>query len=224
MPSYTLWQPVLSHEKKSMPNVIIYLSPDIFNSRPGGSHAFFEELLKDIGVNIAPTSWNVFTYRSSYHGWRDEQAPWQDKWPKNWMITITLAEILEALPPLMYEFKPTYAIPTDPDIDETMVGCIVMADFDSVENADMAIQALAHSRENEKQELGQIPPEFRIVDLGGIFTQVRIYLGMFSESFFEGGARYARRVEEICREHGGITSFEERAEEWEEIYNPEGLE
>ena len=222
MPSYALWHPFIIKDDSGATKISMHLTPEVFSSRPGDSPEFIATILSDIGVCMPLVSWRVLTFRSTYHGSREEGDDWRDVWSKNWRLLITLSGALDALPAPRHEGTLTDAIPDTPDEEEPTVGCIVIADFEELEEAVRAKHAIAElrSKDDAGAPAGGCAPEIQTLDLGGRFTQLQIYLGMYESSFFESGAAYARQVMDICRQNNGITSFDERVDEWDEAYDP----
>jgi hypothetical protein len=102
---------------------------------------------------------------------------------------------------------------------------MIIADFKREKAAEAARTKILRSRA-VKQAIASgsaTPPDVFSIALDSLFHQEQVYLGQFPRSFFESGATYARSVERVCRTAGGITSFEERAAEWDEIFRPDGM-
>lgn len=195
------------------------VTPFAYDLMPGGPNSFFTQILRDVGVENAAESWQILTYRSGYHGEREQTAHWTDRWKKNWRLTITVADPLSGPLPFESEFYDTRASSADPqwhEAEELSPGCLVIADFNNEEQAHEAKRQILASDEIRSlvQAASGTEPEFEGLDLDGQFYQWQIYLGKFPESFFEAGADYAVAVEEICLRQGGRVSFEERMAAW----------
>ncbi len=222
-PTYILRHPSLNQGNDGSSIITLNITPFAALMLPNGPKEFYTELLNDIGVTAEAKSWEILAYRSNYHGERDEPEQWRDLWVKNWRVAISLTSPISALPPLQDEYMETYAYAGEPrwheSKEELTIGCLIIADFRSKEAADEAEAAIDSSIEVQQlaEEISAPSPEFYSVEIGGMFYQLQIFLGHFSETFFENGAAYALAVENVCREVGGITSFDERADEWDEV-------
>jgi hypothetical protein len=222
-PTYTLWHPSLMQEEDSFSTITINITPFACDSMPSGPKEFFIQILQDMGVSINPISWQVLTYRSNYHGEREDPMYWQDEWVKNWRIAIKINQKLTSLEPWSYEFRETSAYSVDPDWHnqehESAINCMIIADFKKKADLDITQVNINQSTQVQRmaEEISAPLPEFYTVEIGGMFYQLQICLGQFAETFFENCAAYALAVEDVCREVGGITSFDERVNEWGEL-------
>ena len=142
---------------------------------------------------------------------------------KNWRISIKLSEPLVVSPDWSDEFIESYALSTTPkwhiNQEKSMIGCMIIADFNSEtarENTKMAINSSTPVQQLAREIMAP-QPKLSSVNIGDKFFQLQIYIGKFSESFFENGATYALAVEKICRQLGGITDFYERINRWGEL-------
>jgi hypothetical protein len=221
-PIYTLWHPTLQHKPDGTSAITVNVTPGAYDRMPTGPRTFFERILEEIGVDADPQTGEILVYRSRYHGEPAETASWREKWPINWRLSITLAQPLAKLPPLDSEYFESYAFSGDPQwhkSDNANVSCLVIADFKSKSTSNRARTRIKRAAANERSGQGEpiVPPEFFGVEIGDLFYQWQINLGQFPNTFFEHGADYALRIEDVCRQAGGITAFDERALEWSEL-------
>ena len=224
-PTYYLWNPVLQKDKEDRTVVILNMTPGEYGRLPEESLEIPQKILKDLGLDARPQSWKVLGYRSSYQGEGEEAEEWQDRWPVNWRVEILLDRPIAHLPVLVRESIGTIAfdpavLPQDHDGEGEKVAAMVIADFqreNHVNKARAKINQLAIDRD------APVPQYYR-VRIGNLFVQEQINLGEYDPAFFEDGAEYMQTVERICESAKGITNFEERTYEWDELYNPEGRE
>jgi hypothetical protein len=221
-PTYTLWHPTLQHKPDGTSVIMVNVTPGAYDRMPTGPRAFFKRILEDIGVNADPRTWEILVYRSRYHGEPEETASWRVRWPINWRLSITLTQPLAQLPPLDGEYFESYAFSGDPQwhtSDQENVACLVIADFQRKSTANRARTMVKRAAAVARTEQGEtaVPPKFYGVEIGELFYQWQINLGQFPNTFFEHGADYALRIEAVCRQAGGITTFDERALEWDEL-------
>jgi hypothetical protein len=229
-PTYYAWHPSLHLTTEGLTIVTINLTPCSSSSPPSG-RAFVVQLLREIGMDVDIVDirfWNVLAYRSNYHGDLEQSAHWRDRWQKNWRLAVTL-ENAARLPILQHEYKGTFALSDAQEVsldDEKTVGCMIISDFKNQNDANTAKKKIQCSRRPSvtNGDDSAPDPEFLTIDLGTKFVQLQIYLGKFATAFYELGADYAFAVDADCRRAGGITSFDQRANEWGELYNPSGIE
>lgn len=227
-PTFYLWNPTLKQGSDALSIVTLNITPGASDRLINRPQSFFIQILNDIGIVAKPKSWDILIYRSNYHGERDKNKDWREQWPKNWRVSISLSETLSVLPLLRDEYTETYAsglVINKPE-DELMIGCMIIADFQNEKTLNNARSAINQSYDIKRlaMEISASTPKFYCIRLGQMFFQMQIYLSKFNESFFNTGAPYALAIEDICRKANGITSFDQRANEWGELYNPAGLE
>jgi len=206
----------------------INITPGSSFSPPVG-RTFVDQLLKEMGVGVGIRFWDVLTYRSNYHGDREKSAHWRERWPKNWRLAVTLENAVPRLPLLRHEYKETFAFSDPQELsldDEAVIGCMIISDFKTNKDAETAKNEIQCSKRLSEiaKDYSAPNPEFLTINLGAEFVQLQVYLGKFSVKFYEAGADYALAVDAACRKAGGITSFDERANEWDELYSPSGME
>lgn len=221
--NYHLWHPRLRQDGALVFNV----TPGEQASPPVASRKFMADLLKTFRLSAEPGRMEIFTYRSGYHS-EPDASDWEDRWPVNWRIALFAASPIQWNPRLKHEYIGTMAF--DPvGIDEeppSEYGCLIIADFETVAAAETCRNKIRDSKpvSGLRQKQKALEPEFERVVLGEFLIQEQICLGRFPDKFFQRGAKYAMAVEKVCRGAGGITTFEERATEREELFDANGIE
>ncbi|AFZ26217.1 hypothetical protein Cylst_4111 [Cylindrospermum stagnale PCC 7417] len=221
-PTYIIWHPSLKQKDEFSSIITFNITPIATLDFPTEPKEFYIQLLADIGIDIEPKSWDIVAYRSNYY--RDlESQDWQDYWTKVWRVVINLNGHIDKLPKISEEDIETYAYALDSQCNENNnqkeIGCIIIADFQSKTSAEKAKVAVQNSEKIQQlaQDISAPVPELYNLEIGENFYQIQIVLGTFPESFFINGAAYALAIENICNQLGGITSFDERVNEWGEI-------
>ena len=221
-PTYIIWHPSLNNQDEDYSSIVFNITPIATLNLPENSRYFYIQILETLGINVSPKSWNVIAFRSNYY--RDlETQYWKDCWPISWRVKIALNGSISNIPESSEEDIETYAYPTDVswnECDEPQeIGCKIIADFKSPISTKYVHMAISSSEEIQKlaKDISAPPPQLVGVNIGNKFFQLQIFLGIFPESFFANGADYALAIENICNQLGGITSFDERVNEWGEI-------
>lgn len=217
-PTYTLWHPRLIIQNGYATSFHFNATPFAALNFPTGSQEFFDDILEAFAIPTTAKSWLIRPYRSGYHG--EDTGDWRDRWTKNWHVRIGFSAVVSNLPVFEEEYYETYAFTGEPEHytkDHDHLDCRIIADFQTREDRKAALNtlhALSDTKlpENLDQEL-----ETEDIDIGDVFYQLQICLPQQPESFFSSGAALAVRLEELCKNAGGIVSFDQRADEWDEL-------
>jgi hypothetical protein len=219
--TYLVWHPRI-HVDGSL---VLNVTPGERSFVPS-KREFFQELLRDLKVSSDVESWDVLAYRSSYQGEPGAES-WEDRWPINWRVTLKLTKPLTNPPLFKDEYLGTFAVIAESLNEESRpaYACFVISDYEKAGDADSARKALLASEEitTQRQNLSAPELEFERVTLDESLIQDQINLGSFDKAFFTSGAAYAVAVERVCQANGGITNFDKRANERDELYNPDGI-
>ena len=215
-PSYYLWHPTLvSHDGRSA--IFVNVTPTLYQDIPAGPLSFFTRLLADIDVPAQARGVTIVHTRCPYNGWGDDASDWRDAWPLNWQVFIDIdpEDIEYEMAEEYYETEALggnqneHAIGIHAGKTLHSVGCLIIADFRNAASAEAA-----------KREIGALRLDrlsFLEKRIGRICVQVQIHLGDVDQSYFQGPMPEVARVHEIIARHGGLTSFDRRANEWDEL-------
>ncbi len=220
-PNYTIWHPRMFSSSDG--DVIVFnVTPSAYDKMASGPSDFFENFLKDLGISVKIKRWDVLAYRSNYHGERDDDCGWNSIWPVNWKVSVILKENLTDFFDFHFEYIETYNYPVDIDLvmklpDE--LNCLLISDFRTKNELLQAREEISSLNRNRGLDgVGLFRNiEFNDFKIHKNCFQLQINIGNFPVHFYESGADAALIVEDICRHAGGITSFDERANNWGEI-------
>jgi hypothetical protein len=106
------------------------------------------------------------------------------------------------------------------------VKCLIIADFESLTDADRSRERLLSSDrlERMRKDAKTDALEFERVIIRDDIVQEQIDAGSFPTAFFRKPSAYVEEIEKICRACNGLTRNEERISERDEAYNPDGIE
>lgn len=222
--NYNLWHPRLIGNRQ----LTVTLTPGESSAVPDSDPQFFKEILRALRIKADAKDAQVISYRCSYHAEPDTDD-WRDRWPVNWRLTIALSTTVR-LPKLKHESIGLVATPEgvwdQDDNSERALPCFVFVDFRSSSAADKTREQLQHSKEvqNLRSPLKLPSLQFERQALGRSLVQDHIALGTVPVRALEEGFEYGFAVERICVEQGGITNFEQRIGQWDEVYHEAGIE
>lgn len=179
---------------------------------------FIESLLKDIGIKVGIANWSIEPYRSNYFSEYLDEEDWRDIWQVIWKVKVETIEEIGSLPKKKIPWIETNATGHDwlkRPADNAIIGCLVIADFNSETALKKAQEAITVDRllkqMQKKYSVGI--PTFSGSEVIGKYKQLQVDLGKFPGKFFASGPDYAERVIELCKKAKGTVHYAARLEE-----------
>ena len=218
--NYYLWHP----RSRSGDVIAVNVTPGEQHTPPTKAKRFLGHLCESLSIDPnALQEVDILEYRSTYQADLTSDD-WEDRWPLNWRILLRMKRTVP-LPRFRREYVATGAFDAaGMDRTRTRATCLVISDFESEKDAKRCRERILSSTSLRKyaRHYRVAAPRFDRVSLGKIGVQEQIEIGTFATSFFRDGPDYAEAVDSTCRENGGITNFEERTIERDELEDASG--
>ena len=210
MSAFYVWSPSKSDNNASVVEVL--LTRGDTDSIAEGSMAFGQEIIKSIGLDDRVTGCAVKAFRSNYFSEYLGESDWRDVWQPVWKVEIAVNKPNVLVPQLR-----TNGIGTDAEDeswtpqkrlrDDTMLNCLVIADFKNSKGRERARNAIVESGAAGPTRIIPTFHETRIVNK---YEELQIDLGPFPARFYSEGASYAESTIDICRRLKGSVNFQQR--------------
>jgi|SRR5215213_5263 len=228
METYLLWSPSLDEKRTTLS----FLATAVNIQRIAkGTQEMIEGMLTNLGVeNVSFQTWTTDNrFITNYLTDDPESDDWQDSWAETWEIAVQLSSPVNLNKDQYYPTR-TFEIDRSWDGDSTIfpVECVVIGNFDRPETLNRAQQVFEKLKtliDNPSviDELKAMVPEAD----ADLFENIRrelsptsktrtwqaqqllISLGPVEADFFEGGARAATVIADLCHALGGTTTHEE---------------
>ena len=212
MSAFYIWNPMVTPEDKRKLHFFVTngdVPSGIFSDKNFG-----QEIVSTMGINKKVADLKITAYRSSYFSEYMDSDDWQDVWQIVWRWFIHFPSPIGKLqelkdPWLGINFAGKSYI--DSPEDEQPINCLVIADFDTRADLEIARNAINSKEVVKYREIHKLPvPHFYESIAFCKYHQLQIDLGRFENHFYLNRAEYATMILERCRKAGGTTNHLER--------------
>ncbi|MFD2565654.1 hypothetical protein [Aquimarina rubra] len=206
----TIFLSSLIIKEKSVEMVLFDELGDAINK---GSKSFCQSILSYLNLNAIVKSWDIVVCRTDYFSDFIGESDWADNWQIVWKLKIYTSEINTS------EIKlPDVFIGLDLDDDSWIfservtendtTNCVVICNFLYEANRTKASEAIFNYHSTFiKNEVNIEIPVFLKLTILDKYYQLIIDLGNFKPNFYKNGAEYAKTVQNICKEFGGLPHY-----------------
>lgn len=177
-----------------------------------GSELFCKTILSSLNLNVVVKSWEVIVCRTDYFSDFIGEDDWADNWQIVWRLKIYTSEI--SIPEIKL---PNVFIALDLDDDSwsfservtenDITNCLVISNFLNKKDREIAMEAISTYCSSFKVEAATVTLSFLKLELLDKYFQLIIDLGRFNPDFYKNGATYAKAIQNICKEYGGLSHY-----------------
>jgi hypothetical protein len=203
MANYWIWNPWLASLNPPVVELLVTWQEAFYIGE--GSDELTRDLVRDAGIDAAPTRWTLARCRAIYVS-PDPDGDWEDRWRLVWKLRATLDRAPASLPSTpdgrveSDAVDASYQDAVHDPFNLTSARCLIVADFKDAAARDCARDAVAAAY-----------PAAQLADgvAMGRYPQLHIDLGDRDNAYYRADAADAADVLARCRACGGATHYEE---------------
>jgi hypothetical protein len=190
----------------------IILFDQIGDSIHKGSKKFCQGILQELNLDLTVKSWNMEVCRTDFFSDYIGEEDWTDNWQIVWQLKIDTVETN-----IKKVRLPDVFIESDIDddswasqervTDESISQCLVIGNFLNQGDRNKAIGKISENYLKADTSDAIKKPVFLKSKVLDKYFQIVINLGSFPPDFYSQGAAYAKAIEKICKESGGLVHY-----------------